>query len=40
MDLWTSGKMLDLLHERETIQKDLRPSNIPSTVAEISKKFT
>ena len=24
----------------ETIQKDLRPSNTPSTVAEISKKFT
>ena len=25
MDLWTSGEILDLLHEGETIQKDLRP---------------
>ena len=41
MDLWISRKILDLLHEGETIQKDfLRPSNTPSTVAEISKKFT
>ena len=40
MDLWTSGEILDLLHEEDTIQKNLRPSNIPSTVAEISKKFT
>ena len=40
MGLWTSGEILELLHEGETIQKDLRPSNTPSTVAEISKKFT
>ena len=40
MDLWTSGEILDLLHEEETIQKNLRPSNTPSTVAKISKKFT
>ena len=40
MDLWISGEILDLLHEGEIIQKDLRPSNTPSTVAEISKKFT
>ena len=40
MDLWMSGEILDLLQERETIQKDIIPSNTPSTVAEISKKFT
>ena len=31
---------MDLLNEGEKTQKDLRPSNTPSTVAEISKKFT
>ena len=40
IDLWTSEVILDLLRERETIQNDLRPSNTPSTVANISKKFT
>ena len=40
MDLRTSGEILDLLHEGETIQRDLRPSNTPSTATEISKKFT
>ena len=40
MDLWTLGKIRHLLHKGETIQKYLRPSNTPSTVAEISKKFT
>lgn len=39
MDLWTSGKILELLHETETIQKDLRLPNTPSTVAEISKNL-
>ena len=37
MELWTSGEILDLLHEGATIQKDLRPSNTPSIVATISK---
>ena len=36
MDLWMSGEILDLLQEREAIQKDIIPSNTPSTVAEIS----
>ena len=31
---------MELLKEAETIQKDLRVSNTPSTIAEISKKFT
>ena len=35
MELWTSGEILDLLHEGATIQKDLRPSNTPSIVAKI-----
>ena len=33
-DLWTSTDILNLLHEGETIQKDLRPSNTPSVVAD------
>ena len=40
MDLLTSGEILDLLHEGETIRKGLRLSNTPSTVANISKNFT
>ena len=40
MNLWTSGEILDLLNEEERIQKDLKPSNTPSKVAKISKKFT
>ena len=39
-DLWASREILDLLHNGEMIQKDLRPSNTPSTVAKISKRFT
>ena len=39
LDLWTSGEILDLLHEEKTIQKDLRPSNSPSAAAESSKRF-
>ena len=35
MDLWASVEILDLLHEVETIQNNLRPSNTPSIVAKI-----
>ena len=31
---------MELLKEAENIQKDLRVSNTPSTIAEISKNFT
>ena len=31
---------MELLKEAENIQKDVRVSNTPSTIAEISKKFT
>ena len=31
---------MELLKEAEIIQKDLRVSNTPSSIAEISKKFT
>ena len=40
MKLWHAGEIMKLLKEAETIQKDLRASNTPSTIAEISKKFT
>ena len=30
---------MELLKEAENIQKDVRVSNTPSTIAEISKKF-
>ena len=40
MKLWHAGEIMELLKEVETIQKDLRVSNTPSTIAEISKKFT
>ena len=40
MKLWHAGEIMELLKEAETIQKDLRVSNTPSTIAEISKKFT
>ena len=40
MKLWHVGEIMELLKEAETIQKDLRVSNIPSTIAEISKKIT
>ena len=40
MKLWHAGKIMELLKEADTIQKDLRVSNTPSTIAEISKTFT
>ena len=40
MKPWHAGEIMELLKEAETIQKDLRVSNTPSTIAEISKKFT
>ena len=40
MKLWHAGEIMELLKEVETIQKDLRVSNTPSTIAEISKKFS
>ena len=40
MELWHAGDIMDLLKEAETIQKDLRVSNTPSTIAEVSEKFT
>ena len=40
MKLWNAGQIMELLKEAETIQKDLRVSNIPSTIAKISKKST
>ena len=39
MKLWHAGDIMELLKEAETIQKDLRVSNTPSTIVEISKKF-
>ena len=39
MKLWNAGQIMELLKEAETIQKDLRVSNIPSTIAKISKKI-
>ena len=39
MELWHAGEITEL-KEAETIQKDLRVFNIPSTIAKISKKFT
>ena len=40
MKLWHTGEIMGSLKEEETIQKDLRVSNTPSTIMEISKKFT
>ena len=40
MKLWHAGEIMELLKETETSQKDLRVSNKPSIIAEISKKFT
>ena len=40
MKLRHAGEIMELLKEAETIQKDLRVSNTPPTIAEISKKFT
>ena len=39
MKLWQAGEM-ELLKGAEIIQKDLRVSKTPSTISEISKKFT
>ena len=38
--LWHAGEIIELLKEAEALQKDLRVSNTPSTIAEIFKKFT
>ena len=38
--LWHAGEIIQLLKEAEALQKDLRVSNTPSTIAEIFKKFT
>ena len=40
MKSWHAEEIMELLKEAETIQKGLRVSNTPSTIAEISKKFT
>ena len=40
MKLWHGGEIMELLKEAETIQKDLRVFNTPSTIAEISKRLT
>ena len=39
MKLRHAGEIMELLKEAETIQKDLRVSNTPLTIVEISKKF-
>ena len=39
MELWHAGRIMELLKEAKTIQKDLRISTIPSIVAVISKKL-
>ena len=36
---WTSGELMELLYEAETIQKSLTSTNRPKTIAELSKKF-
>ena len=33
MKLWHTGEIMELLKDAETIQKDLRVSNTPSTIA-------
>ena len=38
--LWNAAEIMELLKEAETIQKDLRVPNKPSTIAAISKKST
>ena len=40
MKLSHTGEIMELLKEAEAIQKDLRVSNKPSIIVEISKKFT
>ena len=40
MNLSHAGEIMELLKEAETIQKYLRVFHTPSTIAEISKKFT
>ena len=39
MKLWHAGENIELLKEAETIQKDLKLSNTPSNIAEISKNL-
>ena len=40
MKLWHTREIMGSFKEEKTIQKDLRVSNTPSTIVEISKKFT
>ena len=40
MKSWYAEEIMELLKEAETIQKGLRVPNTPSTIVEISKKFT
>ena len=40
MELWHAKEIMELLKRAETIQKDIKVSNTPSTIAEISKKIT
>ena len=39
MELWHAEEIIELLKRAETIQKDIKVSNTPSTIAEISKKL-
>ena len=39
MILWQSGDLLQLFKEAETIQKGLKDSTKPNSVAQLSKKF-
>ena len=40
IDLWTKGKIDELLFEGETIQSRLRHINTPKSIGELSRKFT
>ena len=40
MELWHAKEIMELLKRADTIQKDIKVSNTPSTIAEISKKIT
>ena len=40
MKLWQPRKIMELLKEAETIKKDLRVTNTPSTIKEKFKNFT
>ena len=39
MILWQSGDLLQLFKEAETIQKELKDSTKPKSIAQLSKKF-